>query len=63
MQVQKEWLDNHDDYGLVRTNGYYVQEDNLSIDCNLFEVNEYMKIKEKAAEHSLPDAMYQNLIY
>ena len=50
IKLQKEWLDNHDDYGLVRTNGYYVQEDNLSIDCNLFEVNEYMKIKENIFE-------------
>lgn len=40
------WLNEHKDYGLVRCNGYYVDEDNVAAEDRLFETNEYMKHKE-----------------
>lgn len=42
----KTWLDDHPTHGFVRTNGYYVTEDNLNSCERLLEVNDYMKEKE-----------------
>lgn len=46
--IQKcvEFLEQHPDYDLVRTNGYYVTEDNLNANNCLLEVNSEMKIKK-----------------
>lgn len=42
----RKWLDNHPSFGLVRTNGYYVTEDDLDGEGRFLEVNDYMKDKE-----------------
>lgn len=47
IKLRKEWLDNNPSYGLVRTNGYYVTEENLNNTSNLLEVNDYMKSNEE----------------
>lgn len=46
IQCRRKWLDNHPEYGIVRTNGYYVSEDSLDSCDRLFEINEEMKTKE-----------------
>lgn len=46
IEIRRKWLEEHSTYGLVRTNGYYVTEDNLELCNRLLEVNEYMKIKK-----------------
>lgn len=46
IEIRRKWLEEHSTYGLVRTNGYYVTEDNLELCNRLLEVNEYMKNKE-----------------
>ncbi|WP_279014197.1 glycosyltransferase family 2 protein, partial [Thomasclavelia cocleata] len=46
LEEQKKWLDNHNDFDLVRTNGFYVNEEQLESNKNLFEVNHDMKLKE-----------------
>ena len=42
---RRKYLDEHPEYGLVRTNGYYVTEENLNAYDRLFEVNDEMKVK------------------
>ena len=46
----RKWLVEHPSYGFVRTNGYYVTEDNLDGNDRLLEVNDYMKEKEDVFE-------------
>ena len=46
IKMQCEWMERNCGYGAVRTNGYYVTEDNLEACDRLLEVNEYMKSKE-----------------
>ena len=46
IRCRREWLDSHPDFGIVRTNGYYVSEDSFDICNGLLEVNEEMKTKE-----------------
>ncbi len=47
IEIRRKWLEEHSTYGLVRTNGYYVTEDNLELCNRLLEVNEYMKNKDE----------------
>lgn len=47
IKQRKEWLDNNPSYGFVRTNGYYVTEENLNNTSKLLEVNDYMKSNEE----------------
>lgn len=46
--IQKcvEFLEQYPEYDLVRTNGYYVTEDNINANKRLLEVNSEMKIKK-----------------
>lgn len=46
IRMQCEWLERNCEYGVVRTNGYYVKENDLEACDRLLEVNEYMKRKE-----------------
>ena len=50
IKKRREWLDANPLYGGVRTNGYYVSENNLNITNHLLEVNDYMKTKEDIFE-------------
>ena len=52
------WLEKHPSFGLVRTNGYYITEDNYNHSKTLFEVNDYMKIKEDIFEELLYGKTY-----
>ena len=54
----RTWLDNHQDYGFVRTNGYYITEDNLENCEKLLEVNDYMKTKENIFEELFEGSTY-----
>ncbi|MGN0417201.1 glycosyltransferase family A protein [Anaerostipes faecalis] len=45
-----EYLKANQNCGLVRTNGYYVDENDLNVQNKLLEVNEYMKSKEEIFE-------------
>lgn len=46
IKSRREWLDSHPDFGIVRTNGYYVQEGLFEVNERLFEINSVMKNKE-----------------
>lgn len=46
ISVRKQWLDEHPDFGIVRSNGYYVTEDNFNACNRLLEINDEMKVKE-----------------
>lgn len=54
----RKWLDEHPSYGFVRTNGYYVTEDNLDGNYRLLEVNDYMKEKEDVFEELFTGSTY-----
>lgn len=54
----RKWLDEHPSYGFVRTNGYYVTEDNLDGNDRLLEVNDYMKEKEDVFEELFNGSTY-----
>lgn len=54
----RKWLDEHPLYGFVRTNGYYVTEDNLDGSDRLLEVNDYMKEKEDVFEELFNGSTY-----
>lgn len=54
----RKWLDEHPSYGFVRTNGYYVTEDNLDGRDRLLEVNDYMKEKEDVFEELFNGTTY-----
>lgn len=45
-----KFLKENEKYGFVRTNGYYVQEDNINERNRVLEVNDYMKNKENIFE-------------
>lgn len=45
-----KFLKKNEKYGFVRTNGYYVQEDNINERNRVLEVNDYMKNKENIFE-------------
>lgn len=53
-----KWLDEHSEYGFVRTNGYYVMEETLSSETGYFEVNDYMKTKEKIFDEIFEGTTY-----
>lgn len=46
IRCRRAWLDCHPDYGIVRSNGYYVLEDSFDSCNRLFEINEDLKKKE-----------------
>lgn len=50
VKMRVDYLKIHPDYALVRTNGYYVQEDTVNVCNSLLEVNEQMKTKEDIFE-------------
>ncbi len=50
IRMQVDYLKTHPEYALVRTNGYYVSEDNVNVCDSLLEVNEQMKMKEDIFE-------------
>ena len=52
------WLDQHLSFGLVRTNGYYVTEDDLDGNEHLLEVNDYMKEKKDIFEELFNGSTY-----
>lgn len=54
----QKWLDEHPSYGFVRTNGYYVKEDDLDNSEHLLEVNDYMKEKEDIFEELFTGSTY-----
>ena len=54
----QKWLDEHPSYGFVRTNGYYVKEDDLDSVDHLLEVNDYMKEKEDVFEELFNGTTY-----
>lgn len=54
----REWLDKHPTFGFVRTNGYYVTEDDLDSNERLLEVNDYMKTKENVFDELFNGSTY-----
>lgn len=54
----REWLDKHPSFGLVRSNGYYVTENDLDANKQLLEVNDYMKEKEYVFEELFNGSTY-----
>lgn len=38
IEIRRKWLEEHSTYGLVRTNGYYVTEDNLELKIQSSEI-------------------------
>ena len=55
---RRKYLDEHSEYGLVRTNGYYVTEENSNVYDRLFEVNDYMKVKTDIFDDLFDGATY-----
>ena len=45
IKKQSQFLDNYPEYALVRTNGFYVKENDLNHNIGLFEDREEMKVK------------------
>ena len=58
VKLRVDYLNTHPEYALVRTNGYYVQEDNVDACDRLMEVNEYMKVKEDVFEDIFNSTTY-----
>lgn len=56
--TRRQWLDNHPQYDIVRTNGFYVTEDNVNLCKQLFEVNDFMKNKENIFEEVFDGSTY-----
>jgi glycosyltransferase involved in cell wall biosynthesis len=50
IELCTKFLRENEKYGFVRTNGYYVYEDNINERDRLLEVNDYMKNKENVFE-------------
>lgn len=50
VKMRVDYLKTHPEHALVRTNGYYVQEDAVDVCNSLFEVNDQMKTKEDVFE-------------
>ena len=58
VKLRVDYLNTHPEYALVRTNGYYVQEDNVDACDRLMEVNDYMKVKEDVFEDIFNSTTY-----
>ena len=58
VRLRAEFLDSHPEYALVRTNGYYVDEDHVDVCNRLLEVNDHMKVKEDVFEDIFNSTTY-----
>lgn len=58
VEEQSKWLTTHPDYDIVRTNGYYVDEKDLSKDKNLLEVE-----PEKVEDKNLFEELFYGTTY
>lgn len=55
---RRKYLDEHPECGFVRTNGYYVTEEDLDSCDRLFEVNDYMKTKTNVFDELFDGTTY-----
>ena len=58
IRMQSEHLDTHPEHALVRTNGYYADEDDVDAHDRLLEVNGDMKVKEDVFEDIFNSTTY-----
>lgn len=58
IKLRVQWLDENEEYGVVRTNGYYVSEDNPNDNSRLLEINVDMKVKENIFEDIFKGTTY-----
>lgn len=58
IEERVSWLDNNENYVAVRTNGYYVSDDDIDDNSLLFETNEKQKRKEEIFEDIVLDKTY-----